>query len=200
MNGLLLLEYLEIKKKWYLFALDLILLCVGVFFEMLFTYIFVFSVIGSRDVGNNFERNKKINKYILTTKFSRKDLIVSKFLVSTLKILVYYIILFVFVRIFNSSFLLSLLGYFFTAIFINPIVQYSYFVFKDRDDIVPFFVMITFPLLFMLLGFKYLPNFIGLYENTYLLILFFIAIFSLNVLWNIYLLKATVRNIEYEDF
>ena len=51
-------------------------------------------------------------------------------------------------------------------------------VFKDRDDIVPFFVMITFPLLFMLLGFKYLPNFIGLYENTYLLILFFIAIFS----------------------
>mgnify|MGYP000848677795 CR=1 FL=1 len=200
MKGLLLLEYLEIKKKWYFFILDLILLCVGVFFEMLFTYIFVFSVIGSRDVGNNFERNKKINKYILTTKFSRKDLIVSKFLVSTLKILVYYIILFVFVRIFNSSFLLSLLGYFFTAIFINPIVQYSYFVFKDRDDIVPFFVMITFPLLFMLLGFKYLPNFIGLYENTYLLILFFIAIFSLNVLWNIYLLKATVRNIEYEDF
>lgn len=200
MKGLLLLEYLEIKKKWYFFILDLILLCVGVFFEMLFTYIFVFSVIGSRDVGNNFERNKKINKYILTTKFSRKDLIVSKFLVSTLKILVYYIILFVFVRIFNSSFLLSLLGYFFTAIFINPIVQYSYFVFKDRDDIVPFFVMITFPLLFMLLGFKYLPNFIGLYENMYLLILFFIAIFSLNVLWNIYLLKATVRNIEYEDF
>ncbi|EGL38881.1 hypothetical protein HMPREF9126_0695 [Parvimonas sp. oral taxon 110 str. F0139] len=41
------------------FTLDLILLCVGVFFEMLFTYIFVFSVIGSRDVGNNFERNKK---------------------------------------------------------------------------------------------------------------------------------------------
>ncbi|MEB3011796.1 hypothetical protein VJI77_02085 [Parvimonas sp. D2] len=200
MKGLLLLEYLEIKKKWYFFTLDLILLCVGVFFEMLFTYIFVFSVIGSRDVGNNFERNKKINKYILTTKFSRKDLIVSKFLVSTLKILVYYIILFVFVRIFNSSFLLSLLGYFFTAIFINPIVQYSYFVFKDRDDIVPFFVMITFPLLFMLLGFKYLPNFIGLYENTYLLILFFIAIFSLNVLCNIYLLKATVKNIEYEDF
>ena len=147
-----------------------------------------------------FERNKKINKYILTTKFSRKDLIVSKFLVSTLKILVYYIILFVFVRIFNSSFLLSLLGYFFTAIFINPIVQYSYFVFKDRDDIVPFFVMITFPLLFILLGFKYLPNHIGLYENTYLIILYFTVIFILNILWNIYLLKATVRNIEYEDF
>ena len=200
MKGLLLLEYLEIKKKWYFFTLDLILLCVGVFFEMLFTYIFVFSVIGSREVGNNFERNKKINKYILTTKFSRKDLIVSKFLVSTLKILVYYIILFVFVRIFNSSFLLSLLGYFFTAIFINPIVQYSYFVFKDRDDIVPFFVMITFPLLFILLGFKYLPNHIGLYENTYLIILYFTVIFILNILCNIYLLKATVRNIEYEDF
>ena len=45
------------KKKWYFFTLDLILLCVGVFFEMLFTYIFVFSVFGSRDVGNNFERN-----------------------------------------------------------------------------------------------------------------------------------------------
>lgn len=167
---------------------------------MLFTYIFVFSVIGSRDVGNNFERNKKINKYILTTKFSRKDLIFSKFLVSTLKILVYFIFLFVFVRIFNSSFLLSLLGYFFTAIFINPIVQYSYFVFKDRDDIVPFFVMIAFPLLFILLGFKYLPNYIGLYENTYLLILSFTDIFILNILWNIWLLRVTVRNIECEDF
>ena len=166
----------------------------------MFTFVFIFSVFGSRDVGNNFERNKKINKYILTTKFSRRDLIVSKFLFSTLKILVYFIILFVFVLLFNSSFLISLLSYFLTAIFINPIVQYSYFVFKDRDDIVPFFVMITFPLLFMLLGFKYLPNFIGLYENTYLLILFFIAIFSLNVLWNIYLLKATVKNIDCEDF
>ena len=170
MNGLLLLEYLEIKKKWYLFALDLMLLCLGAYLEMPFAYIFIISLIGSRDVGNNFERNKKINKYILTTKFSRKDLIFSKFLVSTLKILVYFIFLFVFVRIFNSSFLLSLLGYFFTAIFINPIVQYSYFVFKDRDDIVPFFVMIAFPLLFILLGFKYLPNYIGLYENMYILI------------------------------
>lgn len=200
MKGLLLLEYLEIKKKWYFFTLDLILLCVGVFFEMLFTYIFVFSVFGSRDVGNNFERNKKINKYILTTKFSRKDLIISKFLVSTLKILLYFIILLIFVLLFNLNFLLSLLSYFLTAIFINPIVQYSYFVFKDRDDIVPFFVMITFPLLFILLGFKYLPNHIGLYENIYLLILSFIVIFILNILWNIYLLKATVRNIEYEDF
>ena len=72
--------------------------------------------------------------------------------------------------------------------------------FKDRDDIVPFFVMITFSLLFILLGFKYLPNHIGLYENIYLLILSFIVIFILNILWNIYLLKATVRNIEYEDF
>ena len=27
-----------------------------------------------------------------------------------------------------------------------------------------------------------------------------IVIFILNILWNIYLLKATVRNIEYEDF
>lgn len=200
MKGLLLLEYLEIKKKWYFFTLDLILLCVGVFFEMLFTYIFVFSVFGSRDVGNNFERNKKINKYILTTKFSRRDLIVSKFLFSTLKILLYFIILLIFVLLFNLNFLLSLLSYFLTAIFINPIVQYSYFVFKDRDDIVPFFVMITFPLLFILLGFKYLPNHIGLYENIYLLILSFIVIFILNILWNIYLLKATVRNIEYEDF
>lgn len=200
MKDLLLLEYLEIKKKWYFFTLDLILLCVGVFFEMLFTYIFVFSVIGSRDVGNNFERNKKINKYILTTKFSRKDLIISKFLVSTLKILLYFIILLIFVLLFNLNFLLSLLSYFLTAIFINPIVQYSYFVFKDRDDIVPFFVMITFPLLFILLGFKYLPNHIGLYENIYLLISSFIVIFILNILWNIYLLKATVRNIEYEDF
>lgn len=200
MKGLLLLEYLEIKKKWYLFVLYLMLLCLGAYLEMPFAYIFIISLIGSRDVGNNFERNKKINKYILTTKFSRKDLIFSKFLVSTLKILVYFIFLFVFVRIFNSSFLLSLLGYFFTAIFINPIVQYSYFVFKDRDDIVPFFVMITFPLLFMLLGFKYLPNYIGLYENMYILILTFIAIFSLNVVWNIYLLKATVNNIECEDF
>ena len=75
MNGLLLLEYLEIKKKWYLFALDLMLLCLGAYLEMPFTYIFIISLIGSRDVGNNFERNKKINKYILTTKFSRKDLI-----------------------------------------------------------------------------------------------------------------------------
>ena len=200
MKGLVLLEYLEIKKKWYFFTLDLILLCVGVFFEMLFTYIFVFSVFGSRDVGNNFERNKKINKYILTTKFSRKDLIISKFLVSTLKILLYSIILLIFVLLFNLNFLLSLLSYFLTAIFINPIVQYSYFVFKDRDDIVPFFAMITFPLLFILLGFKYLPNHIGLYENIYLLILSFIVIFILNILWNIYLLKATVRNIEYEDF
>ena len=200
MKGLVLLEYLEIKKKWYFFTLDLILLCVGVFFEMLFTYIFVFSVFGSRDVGNNFERNKKINKYILTTKFSRKDLIISKFLVSTLKILLYSIILLIFVLLFNLNFLLSLLSYFLTAIFINPIVQYSYSVSKDRDDIVPFFVMITFPLLFILLGFKYLPNHIGLYENIYLLILSFIVIFILNILWNIYLLKATVRNIEYEDF
>ena len=194
MKGLLLLEYLEIKKKWYIFALALILLCFGAYFETLFTYVFIFSVFGSRDVGNNFERNKKINKYILTTKFSRKDLIISKFLVSTLKILLYFIILLIFVLLF------SLLSYFLTAIFINPIVQYSYFVFKDRDDIVPFFVMITFPLLFILLGFKYLPNHIGLYENIYLLILSFIVIFILNILWNIYLLKATVRNIEYEDF
>ncbi len=177
MKGLLLLEYLEIKKKWYIFALALILLCFGAYFETLFTFVFIFSVFGSRDVGNNFERNKKINKYILTTKFSRRDLIVSKFLFSTLKILVYFIILFVFVLLFNSSFLISLLSYFLTAIFINPIVQYSYFVFKDRDDIVPFFVMITFPLLFILLGFKYLPNHIGLYENIYLLILSFIVIF-----------------------
>ena len=166
----------------------------------MFTFVFIFSVFGSRDVGNNFERNKKINKYILTTKFSRKDLIISKFLVSTLKILLYFIILLIFVLLFNLNFLLSLLSYFLTAIFINPIVQYSYFVFKDRDDIVPFFVMITFPLLFILLGFKYLPNHIGLYENIYLLILSFIVIFILNILWNIYLLKATVRNIEYEDF
>ena len=200
MKGLLLLEYLEIKKKWYFFTLDLILLCVGAYFETLFTYVFIFSVFGSRDVGNNFERNKKINKYILTTKFSRKDLIISKFLVSTLKILLYFIILLIFVLLFNLNFLLSLLSYFLTAIFINPIVQYLYFVFKDRDDIVPFFVMITFPLLFILLGFKYLPNHIGLYENIYLLILSFIVIFILNILWNIYLLKATVRNIEYEDF
>lgn len=200
MKGLLLLEYLEIKKKWYIFALALILLCFGAYFETLFTYVFIFSVFGSRDVGNNFERNKKINKYILTTKFSRKDLIISKFLVSTLKILFYFIILLIFVLLFNLNFLLSLLSYFLTAIFINPIVQYSYFVFKDRDDIVPFFVMITFPLLFILLGFKYLPNHIGLYENIYLLILSFIVIFILNILWNIYLLKATVRNIEYEDF
>ena len=200
MNGLLLLEYLEIKKKWYLFVLDLMLLCLGAYLEMPFAYIFIISLIGSRDVGNNFERNKKINKYILTTKFSRKDLIFSKFLVSTLKILVYFIFLFVFVRIFNSSFLLSLLGYFFTAIFINPIVQYSYFVFKDRDDIVPFFVMIAFPLLFILLGFKYLPNYIGLYENTYLIILYFTVIFILNILWNIWLLRVTVKNIECEDF
>ena len=200
MNGLLLLEYLEIKKKWYLFVLDLMLLCLGAYLEMPFAYIFIISLIGSRDVGNNFERNKKINKYILTTKFSRKDLIFSKFLVSTLKILVYFIFLFVFVRIFNSSFLLSLLGYFFTAIFINPIVQYSYFVFKDRDDIVPFFVMIAFPLLFILLGFKYLPNYIGLYENMYILILSFITIFILNILWNIYLLKSTFKSIECEDF
>lgn len=200
MKGLLLLEYLEIKKKWYLYALDLMLLCLGAYLEMPFAYIFIISLIGSRDVGNNFERNKKINKYILTTKFSRKDLIFSKFLVSTLKILVYFIFLFVFVTIFNSSFLLSLLGYFFTAIFINPIVQYAYFLFKDRDDIVPFFVMITFPLLFMFLGFKYLLNYIGLYENMYILILTFIAIFSLNVLWNIYLLKATFKSIECEDF
>lgn len=200
MKGLLLLEYLEIKKKWYIFALALILLCFRAYFETLFTYVFIFSVFGSRDVGNNFERNKKINKYILTTKFSRKDLIISKFLVSTLKILLYFIILLIFVLLFNLNFLLSLLSYFLTAIFINPIVQYSYFVFKDRDDIVPFFVMITFPLLFILLGFKYLPNHIGLYENIYLLILSFIVIFILNILWNIYLLKATVRNIEYEDF
>lgn len=200
MNGLLLLEYLEIKKKWYLFVLDLMLLCLGAYLEMPFAYIFIISLIGSRDVGNNFERNKKINKYILTTKFSRKDLIFSKFLVSTLKILLYFIILLIFVLLFNLNFLLSLLSYFLTAIFINPIVQYSYFVFKDRDDIVPFFVMITFPLLFILLGFKYLPNHIGLYENIYLLILSFIVIFILNILWNIYLLKATVRNIEYEDF
>ena len=93
MKGLLLLEYLEIKKKWYIFALALILLCFGAYFETLFTFVFIFSVFGSRDVGNNFERNKKINKYILTTKFSRKDLIISKLLVSTLKILLYFIIL-----------------------------------------------------------------------------------------------------------
>ena len=200
MKGLLLLEYLEIKKKWYIFALALILLCFGAYFETLFTFVFIFSVFGSRDVGNNFERNKKINKYILTTKFSSKDLIISQFFVSTLKILLYFIILLIFVLLFNLNFLLSLLSYFLTAIFINPIVQYSYFVFKDRDDIVPFFVMITFSLLFILLGFKYLPNHIGLYENIYLLILSFIVIFILNILWNIYLLKATVRNIEYEDF
>ena len=200
MKGLLLLEYLEIKKKWYIFALALILLCFGAYFETLFTYVFIFSVFGSRDVGNNFERNKKINKYILTTKFSRKDLIISKFLVSTLKILLYFIILLIFVLLFNLNFLLSLLSYFLTAIFINPIVQYSYFVFKDRDDIVPFFVMITFPLLFILLGFKYLPNHIGLYENTYLIILYFTVIFILNILWNIWLLRVTVKNIECEDF
>lgn len=200
MKGLLLLEYLEIKKKWYIFALALILLCFGAYFETLFTYVFIFSVFGSRDVGNNFERNKKINKYILTTKFSRKDLIISKLLVSTLKILLYFIILLIFVLLFNLNFLLSLLSYFLTAIFINPIVQYSYFVFKDRDDIVPFFVMITFPLLFILLGFKYLPNHIGLYENTYLIILYFTVIFILNILWNIWLLRVTVKNIECEDF
>lgn len=200
MKGLLLLEYLEIKKKWYIFALALILLCFGAYFETLFTFVFIFSVFGSRDVGNNFERNKKINKYILTTKFSRRDLIVSKFLFSTLKILVYFIILFVFVLLFNSSFLITLLSYFLTAIFINPIVQYSYFVFKDRDDIVPFFVMIAFPLLFILLGFKYLPNYIRLYENTYLIILYFTVIFILNILWNIWLLRVTVKNIECEDF
>lgn len=200
MKGLLLLEYLEIKKKWYIFALALILLCFGAYFETLFTYVFIFSIFGSRDVGNNFERNKKINKYILTTKFSRKDLIISKFLVSTLKILLYFIILLIFVLLFNLNFLLSLLSYFFTAIFINPIVQYSYFVFKDRDDIVPFFVMITFPLLFILLGFKYLPNYIGLYENIYLLLFSFTAIFILNIIWNIWLLRVTVRNIECKDF
>ena len=200
MKGLLLLEYLEIKKKWYIFALALILLCFGAYFETLFTFVFIFSVFGSRDVGNNFERNKKINKYILTTKFSRRDLIVSKFLFSTLKILVYFIILFVFVLLFNSSFLITLLSYFLTAIFINPIVQYSYFIFKDRDDIVPFFVMIAFPLLFILLGFKYLPNYIRLYENTYLIILYFTVIFILNILWNIWLLRVTVKNIECEDF
>ena len=166
----------------------------------MFTFVFIFSVFGSRDVGNNFERNKKINKYILTTKSSRRDLIVSKFLFSTLKILVYFIILFVFVLLFNSSFLITLLSYFLTAIFINPIVQYSYFVFKDRDDIVPFFVMIAFPLLFILLGFKYLPNYIRLYENTYLIILYFTVIFILNILWNIWLLRVTVKNIECEDF
>ena len=60
MKGLLLLEYLEIKKKWYIFALALILLCFGAYFETLFTYVFIFSVFGSRDVGNNFERNKKL--------------------------------------------------------------------------------------------------------------------------------------------
>lgn len=200
MKGLLLLEYLEIKKKWYIFALALILLCFGAYFETLFTYVFIFSIFGSRDVGNNFEINKKINKYILTTKFSRKDLIISKFLVSTLKILLYFIILLIFVLLFNLNFLLSLLSYFFTAIFINPIVQYSYFVFKDRDDIVPFFVMITFPLLFILLGFKYLPNYIGLYENIYLLLFSFTAIFILNIIWNIWLLRVTVRNIECKDF
>ena len=103
MKGLLLLEYLEIKKKWYIFALALILLCFGAYFETLFTYVFIFSVFGSRDVGNNFERNKKINKYILTTKFSRKDLIISKLLVSTLKILLYFIILLIFVLLFNLN-------------------------------------------------------------------------------------------------
>lgn len=44
MKGLLLLEYLEIKKKWYIFALALILLCFGAYFETLFTFVFIFSV------------------------------------------------------------------------------------------------------------------------------------------------------------
>src|SRR3712207_7410945 len=60
-RSLLLLEYFEMKKKWYIFALALILLCCGVYFENLFTYVFIFSLFGSGDVGNKDRKSTRLN-------------------------------------------------------------------------------------------------------------------------------------------
>lgn len=200
MNGLLYLEYLEIKKKWHIYFISLILLCFGVYFEFWFAYIFIFALLGTRNMLTAFERENKINRHILTTGASRKDLVYTKFFVSTLKILFCFALLLVITLIFNYNFLLTLLFYFLSALIINPIIQSMFFKFREESDVPAMWIVIVFLVLFCMLPLKYIFGVDGIYKSINVTTISYTIIFFASIFWNIYICKLTAKKIENRDF